>query len=73
MHHMCETWSQHTWCLCTRPGFGPLKPGCDNRAARGAGVVDVAARGAGRIDGAARGAGGVDGAARGAGEVVETA
>jgi hypothetical protein len=29
MHHMCETWSQHTWCLCSRPGFGPLKPGCD--------------------------------------------
>jgi hypothetical protein len=28
MHHMCETWSQHTWCLCLRPGFGPLKPGC---------------------------------------------
>jgi hypothetical protein len=25
---MCETWSQHTWCLCLRPGFGPLKPGC---------------------------------------------
>jgi hypothetical protein len=30
MHHMCETWSQHTWCLCSRPGFGPLKSGCDN-------------------------------------------
>jgi transposase InsO family protein len=30
MHHMCETWSQHTWCLCSRPGFGPLKPGCDS-------------------------------------------
>jgi hypothetical protein len=29
MHHTCETWSQHTWCLCLRPGFGPLKPGCD--------------------------------------------
>jgi hypothetical protein len=29
MHHMCETWSQHTWCLCSRPGFGPLKSGCD--------------------------------------------
>jgi hypothetical protein len=25
MHHMCETWSQHTWWLCLRPGFGPLK------------------------------------------------
>jgi hypothetical protein len=31
MHHMCETWSQHTWCLCSRPDFGPLKPGCDRR------------------------------------------
>jgi hypothetical protein len=31
IHHMCETWSQHTWWLCSRPGFGPLKPGCDNR------------------------------------------
>jgi hypothetical protein len=31
MHHMCETWSQHTWCLCSRPGFGSLKPGCDIR------------------------------------------
>jgi hypothetical protein len=30
MHHMCETWSQHTWCLCSRPGFGSLKPGCDS-------------------------------------------
>jgi hypothetical protein len=29
IHHMCETWSQHTWWLCSRPGFGPLKPGCD--------------------------------------------
>jgi hypothetical protein len=27
---MCETWSQHTWCLCSRSGFGPLKPGCDS-------------------------------------------
>jgi hypothetical protein len=27
---MCETWSQHTWCLCSRPGFGPLKSGCDS-------------------------------------------
>jgi hypothetical protein len=26
---MCETWSQHTWCLCSRPGFGPLESGCD--------------------------------------------
>jgi hypothetical protein len=31
IHHMCETWSQHTWWLCLRPGFGPLKPGCDKR------------------------------------------
>jgi hypothetical protein len=30
IHHMCETWSQHTWWLCSRPGFGPLKPGCDS-------------------------------------------
>jgi hypothetical protein len=35
MHHMCETWSQHTWCLCPRPGFGPLKPGCDRSGIRG--------------------------------------
>jgi hypothetical protein len=32
MHHMCETWSQHTWWLCSRPGFGPLKSGCDSNA-----------------------------------------
>jgi hypothetical protein len=32
IHHMCETWSQHTWWLCSRPGFGPLKPGCDIRS-----------------------------------------
>jgi hypothetical protein len=30
IHHMCETWSQHTWWLCSRLGFGPLKPGCDS-------------------------------------------
>jgi hypothetical protein len=30
MHHMCETWSQHTWCLCSCPGLGAPKPGCDN-------------------------------------------
>jgi hypothetical protein len=30
IHHMCETWSQHTWWLCLRPGLGPPKPGCDN-------------------------------------------
>jgi hypothetical protein len=28
-HHMCETWSQHTWWLCSRPGLGALKSGCD--------------------------------------------
>jgi hypothetical protein len=32
IHHMCETWSQHTWWLCSRPGFGPLKPGCDTNS-----------------------------------------
>jgi hypothetical protein len=32
---MCETWSQHTWWLCSRPGFGPLKPGCDRSGIRG--------------------------------------
>jgi hypothetical protein len=32
---MCETWSQHTWCLCSRPGFGPLKSGCDRSGIRG--------------------------------------
>jgi hypothetical protein len=26
---MCETWSQHIWCLFRARGFGPLKPGCD--------------------------------------------
>jgi hypothetical protein len=31
IHHMCETWSQHTWWLCSRPGFGPLKPGSDRQ------------------------------------------
>jgi hypothetical protein len=35
MHHMCETWSQHTWCLCSRPGFDPLKSGCDRSGIRG--------------------------------------
>jgi hypothetical protein len=29
IHHMCETWSQHTWCLCSRLGLGASKPGCD--------------------------------------------
>jgi hypothetical protein len=35
MHHMCETWSQHTWWLCLRPGFGPLKSGCERSGIRG--------------------------------------
>ena len=35
IHHMCETWSQHTWWLCSRPSFGPLKPGCDRSGIRG--------------------------------------
>jgi hypothetical protein len=26
---MCETWSQHIWCLCSRPGLGAPKSGCD--------------------------------------------
>jgi hypothetical protein len=30
MIHMCETWSQHTWWLCSRLGLGAPKPGCDN-------------------------------------------
>jgi hypothetical protein len=25
IHHMCETWSQHTWWLCSRPGLGAPK------------------------------------------------
>jgi hypothetical protein len=29
IHHMCETWSQHTLCLCSRPGLGAPKSGCD--------------------------------------------
>jgi hypothetical protein len=32
IHHMCETWSQHTWWLCSRPGLGAPKPGCDTLA-----------------------------------------
>jgi hypothetical protein len=27
---MCETWSQHTWWLCSCPGLGAPKSGCDN-------------------------------------------
>jgi hypothetical protein len=29
IHHMCETWSQHTWYLCSRSGLGASKPRCD--------------------------------------------
>jgi hypothetical protein len=25
IHHMCETWFQHTWWLCSRPGLGAPK------------------------------------------------
>jgi hypothetical protein len=32
IHHMCETWSQHTWQLCLRPGLGAPKHGCDKTA-----------------------------------------
>jgi hypothetical protein len=35
IHHMCETWSQHTWWLCSRPGLGAPKPGCDRSGIRG--------------------------------------
>jgi hypothetical protein len=35
IHHMCETWSQHTWWLCSHPGLGALKPGCDRSGIRG--------------------------------------
>jgi hypothetical protein len=35
IHHMCETWSQHTWWLCSRPGLGAPKPGCDRSGMRG--------------------------------------
>jgi hypothetical protein len=35
IHHMCETWSQHTWWLCPRPGLGAPKPGCDRSGIRG--------------------------------------
>jgi hypothetical protein len=34
-HHMCETWSQHTWWLCSRPGLGAPKPGCDRSGIKG--------------------------------------
>jgi hypothetical protein len=34
-HHMCETWSQHTWWLCSRPGLGAPKSGCDRSGIRG--------------------------------------
>jgi hypothetical protein len=32
---MCETWSQHTWWLCSRPGLGAPKPGCERSGIRG--------------------------------------
>jgi hypothetical protein len=35
IHHMCETWSQHTWWLCSRSGLGAPKPGCDRSGIRG--------------------------------------
>jgi hypothetical protein len=35
IHHMCETWSQHTWWLCSRPCLGAPKPGCDKYVAAG--------------------------------------
>jgi hypothetical protein len=35
IHHMCETWSQHTWWLCSHPGLGALKSGCDRSGIRG--------------------------------------
>jgi hypothetical protein len=35
IHHMCETWSQHTWWLCSRLGLGAPKPGCDRSGIRG--------------------------------------
>jgi hypothetical protein len=33
-HHMCETWSQHTW-WSSPPGLVPLKPKCDRSGIRG--------------------------------------
>jgi hypothetical protein len=27
---ICETWSQHTWWLCSCSGLGAPKPGCDS-------------------------------------------
>jgi hypothetical protein len=41
MHHMCETWSQHTWCLCSRPGFGPLKLGCDTNPTKIQAIINM--------------------------------
>jgi hypothetical protein len=35
IHHMCETWSQHTWWLCSRSGLGAPKSGCDRSGIRG--------------------------------------
>jgi hypothetical protein len=36
IHHMCETWSQHTKWLCSRPGLGAPKPGCDTHKRKSA-------------------------------------
>ena len=33
-HHMCETWSQHTWWLCSHLGLSAPKPGCDRSGIR---------------------------------------
>jgi hypothetical protein len=41
IHHMCETWSQHTWWLCSRPGLGAPKSGCDTDLARSSSPVVV--------------------------------
>jgi hypothetical protein len=33
--YMYETWSQHTWLLCSRLGLDAPKPGCDRSGIRG--------------------------------------
>jgi hypothetical protein len=38
-HHMCETWSQHTWWLCSCSGLGAPKTGCDTQALRLPGML----------------------------------
>jgi hypothetical protein len=42
IYHMCQTCSQHTWWLCSRPGLGAPKPVCDIRTLDG--VVTVVLR-----------------------------